>query len=77
MEFSKHELEDIYIIYKTFCSGDEPRVLTALENTILNKLETLIDIINEDGSISRNYYPICSPDGTVAVKYEKERQVNE
>jgi hypothetical protein len=42
MEFTKQELEDIQIIYKTFCSGDEPRQLTTLEQTILHKLEIMI-----------------------------------
>ena len=45
-DFTKEELEDIYIVYKIFCSVvDEAdrRILTGLKPGILNRLKSMID----------------------------------
>ena len=42
--FTKEEVEDIYLIYKTFCNNEgNERNLTNLESTILCKLKMVID----------------------------------
>jgi hypothetical protein len=57
MHFTLEELEDLRLIYKTFCtkvySRDErePRELTDLEKSIINKLERLIDYRQEECSM--------------------------
>lgn len=44
-EFTKKELEDVLLIYKTFCNDVDgiSRSLTNLEDGILKKLQSMID----------------------------------
>ena len=42
-EFTKEELQDLHQVYKKFCSSGEPAGLIALEKSILEKLQSMID----------------------------------
>jgi len=45
-DFTKEELEDMHLVYRTFCIDDETQILrelTNLENGILSKIQTMID----------------------------------
>lgn len=43
-DFTKEELEDIHLVYRTFCNDDGvQRKITNLENGILSKLKSMID----------------------------------
>lgn len=45
-DFTKYELEDMHVVYRTFCNAVElrdRRDLTELESSILNKIESMID----------------------------------
>lgn len=57
-DFTEEELEDLHLIYRTFCTDDGTqamRQLTNLETGILNKIQSMIDNYCEHSESEANH----------------------